>query len=378
MTATLLLQPSRWRDVAADAALVATSAALGPIQVLVAAAEPERTQRATGLSTIAATPTAVLRALPLVDSVVVLGGRPLSSRARDAHLFGLAELYALMTAVSTTGRRFALVGVAAEALTTRRDAFFADRLVRGSSLTVLDNAESALHLTAAGAPGPLRVGADLAWLQALDPPRPVSGGTEVWCPLTFLDVAANGGAEVTAQLVAGVCAAVSRQLQTDSSVVVQAWRCGFGAGDDLEAASDVAAALHRLGVRARCAIPPLTLAAERDLLSRAQLCISCDPHTTMAASTAGVPLIAWPHDSATEVAASRLHLPLLPDSPEAVVAAALARGSGLAVVRQQSVAASETADLLRVLLTRGAELATYQRIPRTEHFQGIRPTGVMR
>lgn len=379
MTATLLLQTTRWRDVTDDAALVATAEALDPIQVLAATTEPERTERATGIRTLPAQPLALLRALPLVQSVVVLGGAPLSSRAAESHLFSLGELYALLSTFNATGRRIALVGVGADVLTTGRDALYARRLVRKSSFTVVNNASSVHHLITAGVPSPLRVAAELAWLQLQDPPQPVASGDQVWCPLTRLDIEAFGGVVASAEALAGIQAAVAAQAGTDTSVTVQAWRRGLLAGDDIEAAQDVVAALTARRVRAQVAAPPLDLVDERKVLSSAQLCVCADPHTLMTAAASGAPLLAWPHDSASAATASQLGLPVLTEDPDSCVSTAFASpGSTLSSVRQAIAVAGETADLLKVLLHQGSGLPRYRGAPLPEQFNGLRPTGVMK
>ena len=282
MTA-LLLQTTRWRDVTDDAALLVTAAALDPISVLAATTEPQRTGRVTGLSTIAASTGAVLRNLSRFSTLVVLGGRPLSSSAADGHLLSLGGLHALTAAVAAGGRRVAFVGVGAEHISGHRDAFYARRLMKRSSFTAVDGVQSVSHLAAAGAPWPMRTAPDLAWLALQDPPAQLSGCSEVWVPLTRLDVEAHGGASATADALTAIAAAVEQQKQSSTSVVVQGWRVGTYAGEDLEAAGQVVSALAQRGTRARVACPPDSLAAERDLLSRARLCVCSQVHTLMAA-----------------------------------------------------------------------------------------------
>lgn len=379
MTTVLLLQTSRWRDAADDAALIAAAAALDPIRVMVATADPERTERVTGLPAIAAHRTAILRTMTVIDAVVVLGGRPLSSHARDQHLFSLPELYAVLTAFRTYGKQLALVGVGAGPLTTRRDAFCARQLVGGSAFTVLDGPTSVGYLSEAGAPSPMRVGADLAWLQLQTPPHVEATDDQVWCPLTRADVTANGGPAAVAEQLVHVMDAVARRLGHDNSVTVQAWRCGVAAGEDLEAMSELAVALTARGLRAEVAPPPISLEAEKDLLSRAAFCVCADPHAMMTAEAAGVPLLAWPHDSVAEAAALRLAMPMLPgDAGDCVDAAFAHAGTALPLVRTQVAAASEVADLLKMLLSHGVDMPRLHQGSSHDQIHGLRPTGVMR
>jgi hypothetical protein len=389
MTTALLLQTSRWRDAAHDAALTAAARELDPIRVVAATADPDRTRRRTGLTAIAATRTAVLRALRRVDAIVLLGGRPLASAATDNHVFGLADLYAISIATRTAGKRFVLLGVAAGPLTGRRDAYLARRLMISGALAVLDEPTSAERLIQAGVPSPVRVGAHVGWLELQRPPtgpddrsdqdgfdrRP---GEQLWTTTTRSGVDARGGAEVIVEELAAVQAALARRLDPPApGVVVQAWRGGVASGDDLEAASEVATGLRLRRIPARVVAPALTLAEERDAMASVTLCVTGHPHAMMAAAAAGIGLIGWPNSPGTQALAEWLDVPTLPGAAEQVVDRALAgAGEVLPRVRQQIAAAGEVLDLLRVLLSDGGELP---RMPSGSAGQPrLRPTGVMR
>jgi len=397
MTTALLLQTSRWRDAAHDAVLTAAARELDPINVVAATVDPERTRRMTGLPTVAADRTPVLRPLRSVDAVVPVGGRPLASGASTNHVFSLSDVYAISVATRAAGKRFCMIGVAAGPLTSRRDAFLARRLMITSALAVLDEPGSAELMVDAGVPSPVRVGAHLAWLELQEPPdqperaerterpsddRPGSADAaphDLWFAMTRSGVQARGGAEAVADQLAAVQSALADRLRAaEPGVWVQGWRAGVASGDDLEAVAEVAAALGERGVPSRVVPPAMTLHEARDAISKAALCVTGHPHALMAASAAGVPLIAWPHSPASRTLAEWLAVPTLPAAATPTVQAAFERaGATLPVVRQQIATAGEVVDLLRVLLSDGGAL------PRTpsaglDKSHWLRPTGVMR
>lgn len=392
MTTALLLQTSLWRDAAHDAVLTAAARELDPIQVVAATADPERTRRMTGLPVVAADRRTLLRTLRSVDAVVVIGGRPLASAAATDHVFGLADLYTLAMAARTAGKRFAMIGVAAGPLTTRRDAFLARRLMIGSAMSVVDEPDSAEILVRAGVPSPIRVGADLGWLELQEPPvEPTADpdnadarpGEELWLAMTRPGVEAAGGVGVVAETVAAVLGSLADRLGVpDPGALIQGWRGGVASGADLECAAEIAAELRRRDFQARVLPPPLSLAEIRDAMSRVALCVTGHPHALMAAAAAGIGVIAWPDDRSSRTMSDWLGVPTLPGSPESAAGlvdrALAAAGDTLPVVREQIATAGEVVDLLRVLLTDGGELPRTPSAGRIDHAHVVRPTGVMR
>jgi polysaccharide pyruvyl transferase WcaK-like protein len=396
MTTALLLQTSHWRDAAHDAVLTAAARELDPVRVVAATADPERTERMTGLPAVAADRRTLLRTLRSVDAVVVIGGRPLASSATTDQIFGLADLYTIATAARTVGKRFAMIGVAAGPLQTRRDAFLARRLMIGSALAVVDEPESADILTEAGVPSPIRVGADLGWLELQEPPvepEPAQDGAgtfpgeELWFAMTRPGIDAAGGEKAVADDLAAVQSSLADRLGVpDPGVLIQAWRGGTASGADLESAAAIAGELRRGEVPVRVLPPPLSLAEVRDGLSRVALCVTGDQHALMAAAAAGVGVISWPADPAARAMSDWLDVPTITDNlaasghaAPALVDSALARaGQTLPVVREQIATAGEVVDLLRVLLTDGGELPRTPSSGRADHAHVVRPTGVMR
>src|SRR5262249_2831118 len=97
---------------------------------------------------------------------------------------------AALAAVTRALRKpFALVGVGAAPLRTRSARALARSIVRAADLLILRDEESAEHLAAAGAPTPIRVGADAAWTLG---PRP----SQAPPPAVMLPTGAGGHAEV--------------------------------------------------------------------------------------------------------------------------------------------------------------------------------------
>ncbi len=390
MTTVLLLQTTRGRDGADDAALSVAARELAPCQVLAATADPERTARATGLSVMPAQRSVLLRALSAVDALVVLGGRPFG-RAPAAEVLPLAALCALVAAYRIAGRRVALVGVGVDAVTGHR-ARLTRHLVLGSALAVLDSPASAAHLAAAGVPSPIRVGADLAWLDLQDPPARRPAGTgPLRVVLGRAEVDGAGGPGAVAGLLSTTLAAL-RERHGDLPALALHARCpGPGAGADLDAAAEVARALGaqataEAGLRVETVAPATTLQGLRDALTWSSLALVAHDHEVMAGAAAGVPLLGWAQDGPGGAAAAPLALPSLP-SPASLrrgqvallLEEASARaGTAQAAVRQQVATAGEVVDLLRLLLTEGETPVGPSRTSGADQVRSPRPTGVMR
>jgi hypothetical protein len=375
----LLLHLSHSRDVADDATLIAAARQLSPVPVVAATANPQRTSRVTGMPTISATLQSVLRALPAVDSVVIFGGQPLASGARQSHVFGLRELAALAVVVRTCGKRLVLVGVGADTLRTRQDALLVRQLVAASAMTVLDGRLSADHLTAAGVPAPIRVGTDLTWLGLTEPRPMTTSGDGIWLTLSKPDLDDSGGVSTVIEEVLPAILTIAEFVGRDQRVAVQAWRSGPAAGDDLDAACEIVAGLVARGLRANAAPPAVSLGHQRDFLGRARFCIAAPRNALIAASTAGVPLLAWSHDPGVRALAQRLNIPLLTgDVATSVEHAVASAGPWVPGVRLETAAAREVIDLLKLVLTEGKELPSLLSAPRPESLSLVRPTGVLR
>lgn len=355
MSTVLLLQTAPWRENADDAALRVAARELAPAQLLAATADPGRTARTTGLDTVPATSAALLRAMGGVDTLVVLGGRPLDDP--DGHP-GPRALGAVLTAYRTAGHRVALVDIGVGQVSGRRAAAVR-HAVTGSALTVLDSTVSADRLVAAGLPSPLRVGAHLAWHDLQDHPRPSQDG-----PVAVVvddDTLLSGGGPVSlADRLVATWAAGGEGHDTApgrDEVLVQARRPGAAAGRDLDAAQALAACLRRVDVAARVLPPAAGLDEQRALLGAARCVHAADAETLLVAAASGTPVHAWPGDER----ARALHEAL---------------GRGGAAVRERVAAAGEVLDLVRLLLTEGRDAAP-SRLGATAP-SALRPTGVTR
>ncbi len=358
MSSALLLQTTRRRDAADDAALAVVARELFPANVVAATADPDRTAQVLDVPVVAATPASLLRMMTAVDTLVLLGGQPLQAET-GTEVLGLSGVYSVATAYRLAGKRVALVGVGVGEVSGR-----SGRLVRqtvlGSSLTVLDSETSARHVASVGVPAPFRVGPDLAWLDLQDPPAAEAPGGPVRVPVGVDDVAAAGGAPAVAALLTPVLEAVLGQVRTASGVVVQARRRGAAAGDDLDAADAVATLLGRAGLDVAVEPTARTLRAQRDDVGRSSFALCAHPHAMMTAAAAGVPVLAWPQDDCGRAVARELEIPSVTGAAEVpggvdlvVEAAARRSGSVHSAARRQIAAAGDVLDLLALLVSQG-------------------------
>lgn len=384
MGTVMLLQPSRLRDVGDDAALKAVMRSLDPLTVVAATSDPSHTWRATGCRSIPATPTAVLRVLPELDALVVLGG-PLLTPDGEDNALGLGHMAMLLEVARLAGKQTALIYVSAARLRTSRDRMLARRIVVRSDLTVLADQQSASLLADCGVPQPMRVGADPAWLLIDDPPTEVPPGDTVRLVTTRADVKSAGGAAEAAGFLSAVLTAVGDRLGDDCRVGVQAWHTGSGAGEDLDAANTVADVLRGMRTPARVVPPPVSLSRSRDALGGSRLVVSAQTHVLMAAAAAGTAALAWPVDGPARSFAHGLAAQAIPAGApvehlrQSAAAALDAPGAGLSTVREQVAAAGEVLDLLRLLVTRGREVPASAAVPgRADARPGLRPRGVLR
>ena len=281
------------------------------------------------------------------DGVVVAGGtifktlHPSSGRAPLSLLRRTAALAAM-----TRGLRkpLALVGVGAAPLRGRPAATLARAIVRAATLLILRDEESAAHLAEAGAPTPMRVGADAAWtLVGMERPALDAGDDR---PIVVALSHLAGGRDLADRLAAGLGPVVASGL----TVRLDPWQ----PEGDAELAAAVAARLE-----AEVAPPPADLlSASRDMAG-ARLVLAQRFHALVAAAAAGVPVLAVAHEPKLEGLARRLEQPAVAaDAPPAELTAAVFGAvdgpppAALAVERERT-AAQAAFRLLRVLLSRG-------------------------
>src|SRR5581483_11844545 len=150
-----------------EALLRAFVSELHGFELVATSSDPRETAAAHGIEAVPARDgRAVARAARCSDAVVFAGGtvfKTLDPRCGRRPSALLRNAAALAGGARAMGRPLAMVGVGVGALPTRSSRALARGLVRAADLLVLRDEESAAALAAAGAPAPLRVGADPAW-----------------------------------------------------------------------------------------------------------------------------------------------------------------------------------------------------------------------
>jgi polysaccharide pyruvyl transferase WcaK-like protein len=160
-----------------EALLSAFAHALPGADLVATSSAPEETEARHGLPALARhDPLALGRALRAADAVVFAGGtifKRLHPSSGRPPLALLARGAALAGAVKAQRKLLAIVGAGAGSLDGRVAPRLARSMVRAADLLVLRDDESADRLAAAGAPAPMRVGADPAWTLPLARERPI-------------------------------------------------------------------------------------------------------------------------------------------------------------------------------------------------------------
>lgn len=310
---------------------------------------------------------AVVRRIRDADAVVVGGGtvfKELRPSSRRPPLDLLSRALALAGAAKATGMPFAMVGVGVGRLTSKRAQVLARHLVRQADLLVLRDDESADALSAIGAPMPIRVGADAAWTLLDGVP---DGGYHPAGPVRVALSHEAGDDDLPRRI---ACALVP-VLATGTPVQLQPWQVGGPvAADDLDLARAVR---DDLGASSEIVLPPESLVDAADGMRGCSAVLAMRFHAIPAACVAGVPVVAYDHETKLRGLAGRLGIPAL--GPEATptalgdaLVAAAASGPVVrpAVLRGQIAAAEEGFRLLRLLLDGGrtfADAATIGELP---------------
>lgn len=318
--------------------------------------DPEGTRAAHGCEAVSSGRRgAVLRAAVRSDALVFAGGtvfKPLHPRAGRAPLYLLRRAAALAGACRLLGRRVAMVGVGAEPLPGPGAEVLARTLVREAHLLILRDEESAGILAAGGAPTPLRIGADPAWVLFRDAPM------EPWAPADrdAVVVALShlaGGPELPGLLADALGPVAAEGLP----VLLQPWQVRPPFGRDLALARAVRALLQG---RVEICDPPADVRAARAGFRSARLVVALRFHAVEAAAAARVPVLAVAHEAKLAGLARRLGQPLVRSDADprllsdAIVRAARnARPARPAEVAQELALAEEGFRLLRLLLAGG-------------------------
>jgi polysaccharide pyruvyl transferase WcaK-like protein len=330
-----------------EALLSAFTLGLGEYGAVAASTDPAATAAEHGIAAVSRDEMApVAREIRRAEAVVVAGGtifKTLHPSCGRPPLSLLRRTAALAAVTRALRKPLALVGVGAAPIQGAGARGLVRTIVRAADLLILRDDESAGHLAAVGAPTPIRVGADPAWILLPDPEAVVPGGPVV-VALSHL----AGGRDLGEHLAAGL------EPIADAGIPIRLdpWQ----PDGDLELATDVAT---RLGGRADIGASPADLRSARDGMTGARLVVAQRFHALVAAASAGVPALAVAHEPKLSGVARRLVLPVVaPDAPPqsfagAVLGALDASPAPAEAVRRERTAAEDGFRLLRVLLARG-------------------------
>jgi polysaccharide pyruvyl transferase WcaK-like protein len=344
-----------------EALLHAFAQALPGAALTAASSAPAATAHEHGVAAVARHDAVVmLRAVHAADAVVFAGGtifKRLHPSCGRRPLALLARAAALAVAVKALRRPLALVGVGVGDLDSPAARRLARFIVHAADLLILRDDESAARLAAAGAPVPLRVGADAAWTLPLPEGR---AGRHERGPIVIALSHLAGGHDLADRL----AAALEPLARAGLPVALQPWD---RAGSDHALARAVAARLRpgagsngRVGDdRVVMLPPPADLADACAGFADARLVVGLRFHSLIAAAAAGTPFVAFVHEPKLAAAARRLGQPRVPaDAPPAAVTAAVQDALGVpaaarAAVRRERERAEHAFRLLRVLLAGG-------------------------
>jgi polysaccharide pyruvyl transferase WcaK-like protein len=359
-----------------EALLSAFSRALGHLDPVASTCDPEGTEASHGVTAVERDDLPrVGREIARADAVVVAGGtifKTLHPSSGRSPLSLLRRTAALATLTRALRKPLALVGVGAAPMHGRAARRLTRSIVRSADLLILRDEESAAHLAEAGAPTPIRVGADAAWTlvpapaveetpAAADGPavlmRTAAGGH---APVSFNGDGEESGVVVALSHLAGgpdlaerLAAGLAPVVAADVPVRLDPWQ----PDGDAELAAEVATRLHH--PRVTVAPPPADLDEARDGMEGARLVLAQRFHALVAAAGAGVPALAVAHEPKLEGLARRLEQPTVPaDASPAALADEVLRAvdgepAAPAAIARERASAEEAFRLLRVLLARG-------------------------
>jgi polysaccharide pyruvyl transferase WcaK-like protein len=205
-------------------------------------------------------------------------------------------------------------------------------------------------LEAAGAPAPMRVGADAAWT-LFDGPNAAARP-----PISDRVVVALSHLAGDRTLADDLAAALAPLVAAGLPVALQPWQTtSNGSADDLQVAYAIADRLPGVEMIA----PPADLIAARDTFAQARLVVGLRFHALVAAAAAGTPFVAVAHESKLGALARRFDQACvepadLRDRLAPLVLGAIdSSGPAPEAVSAEIASAGETLRLLRVLLTAG-------------------------
>ena len=302
-------------------------------------------------------PGAIARELWRSDAVIVGGGtlfKTLHPATRRRPTALLANASALVGAASVARTPVALVGVGAGRVETRVVRQLSRSVVRHADLLILRDEDSATELSAAGVPGPFRVGADPAWT-LLNPSEESSatGSHRVLVVPSGMAAGVDGSEGLLADL-----AAIVRALRrAGAEVRLQPWQSvPADPFDDVALTRRLA---RDLGDATEVLDPPCSLQSAVASMRGLGAVLTYRFHALVAAGAAAVPSVAVAHEHKLAALARRLgQRQVLPgEAPSAVAAAVIGALDGLAparsVVHEEVARAEEGFRLLRVFLGGG-------------------------
>ena len=336
-----------------EALLSAFTHALTDRDVVATSSDPADTERRHGVRAIARHDSAsVAREVAGSGAVVFAGGtvfKPLHPTCGRGRLDLLRRGLVLASGAKALRKPLALVGVGAGELEGIAARGLARRIARRSDLLVLRDEESAHALGDAGAPTPLRVGADPTWALLDTPDQDARHGQAVIVAISHL----AGGRDLAADLAAGLTPLVEQGIP----VVLQPWQEIDGGGDDVALAE---AERGLLGNAVELEPPPIDLdAAIACFRDHARVVVGLRFHSLVAAAAAGVPFVAVTHELKLAALARRLDQPgVAPENVASALPTALAHAMtseppSADAVRNEIDSAEGAFRLLRVLLDGG-------------------------
>ncbi len=334
-----------------DAAVAAVRARPG-WDAVVATARPDETSARLDVAAVPSGDAQTAWAAARADALVVGGGtlfkelHPASGRRPGALL---RRAVAVTSSFRARGRPVALLGVGAAPIRHAAHRGLARSLAKRADLLVLRDEDSARLLTAMGVPGPLRVGADLAWLatsaQAAAPPRTLA-------PVAIAVSHLAEGAGLPERLAEGV----GPLARAGHPVEVEPWQGSPRLGADARLARRIAEAIGRA---ATVVPPPDDLGAAVARMAARSAVLVLRFHAALAAACAGTPFVALAHEPKLSAVARRTdQLSIGADASPAAVAEGLQRallgpGPSPAAVEAEVQRARATADLLGLVLDGG-------------------------
>jgi polysaccharide pyruvyl transferase WcaK-like protein len=338
-------------DPGRDAVLTAVLRSLpSAADITLVSPDPARTARRHGRPAIAATDMrGVLRSVRRAGAVVLSGDTLLGARRERRGRLTLKHLQGLLSiaAFAHANRASVLsVGLATADLTSPAARALARGFIRRADLTVFRDEDSARTIVRAGAPAPVRVGADPAWT-LVDEARDVglANADESADVVVLLSCVELPGplAQKTIRLVSDLAACGLR-------IRIENWNHAALGDQVLLRRFTASAPAVRVGAPAEDL--PKAVAA----LAGARLVVTGRVHGQIAAAAAGVPCLSLEQESGQHALAEHLgqaSQPLSASSGE-LLDAALNALSGApadeAAMKSEAAAAHASLDLLRLML----------------------------